>query len=227
VKTARFRTPALAALLVGLVMSVAPGYPILAASDGATSGNGAATGAVVCDPDNDCLIPYEYLASEETDPYLVLGKPPTIRADIRAAKRWPDVRSCLVRSERNAEQPDLTKINWKRMRRAEDIEVCMFRIFSSIRSETGLVNWFEVQDITWSWFNIRDYKTLLPDGRDRAILRRVETSTRPSESNRFLVKDSLLPTPFLKWIVRSEKFFVTWFEDGRVFGTEYGQSNLF
>ena len=180
-----------------------------------------------CTPEDDCRIPYEYLSSEQTDPYLVSGQPPTIWADVRAAKRWPNVRSCLERGERNAEKPNLVKIDWNRMRRAEDIEVCMFRIFSSIRTETGLVHWFESQDITWSWFNVRDFKTLLPGGRNRVILRRVEASTRPSDSNRFLVKDSIMPKLFLRWIVRSEKFFVTWSEDGRVFDTEYGQSNLF
>jgi len=79
----------------------------------------------VCISDDDCKISYEYLSSEEIDPYLVSGESPVKKSDIRAAKKWPDARSCLVRVERDAENPDIAKIDWKQMRRAEDIEVCL------------------------------------------------------------------------------------------------------
>ena len=61
----------------------------------------------------DPPIAYDHLSSEKTEPYLVRGKSPETGVDIRAARRWPDVRSCLMRSEHKAEKPDLRKMNWE------------------------------------------------------------------------------------------------------------------
>ena len=90
-------------------------------------------------------IPYNHLSSEKTEPYLDKGEAPVNKADIRAAKKWPDVRSCLVRSERNKDIPDLRKINWRKMRMDTDIEVCMFRIFASLGTPEKAKLWFEAQ----------------------------------------------------------------------------------
>ena len=60
-------------------------------------------------------IPYDHLSNEETEPYIVLGKAPELRADIRATKKWPDVQSCLIKTEMNKEAPDLRLINWQKM----------------------------------------------------------------------------------------------------------------
>ena len=93
----------------------------------------------------DPPIAYDHLSDEKTEPYLVLGKPPVKGADKRAARRWPDVRSCLMRSERKVENPDLRKMDWGKMRRDEDIEVCLFRIAASLHSPEALRDWFASQ----------------------------------------------------------------------------------
>ena len=179
----------------------------------------------VCISDDDCNISYEYLSSEEIDPYLVSGESPVKNSDIRAAKKWPDARSCLVRVERDAEIPDIAKIDWKQMRRAEDIEVCLFRIAASIRSEAGISNWFKLQNLRP--LDVRDHRTHSPVTGDRVKLRRIEAHNTLSDTNRFFVKDSLLPTVLLKWAIWDEKFFITWFEIGGVYGTAYGQNSSF
>lgn len=96
-------------------------------------------------------IAYDHLSDEKTDPFLVYGKPPAKRADRRlwadmqAMRRWPDVRSCLIRSERKVEKPDLRKMDWGKMRRKEDIEVCLFRVAASLQSPVAMRDWFVSQ----------------------------------------------------------------------------------
>jgi hypothetical protein len=87
-------------------------------------------------------IPYDHLATEDTDPYLDGGKPPTKFWDKVAVWRWPSARSCLIWSERNKDMPDLRLINWRMMRSHRDIRVCMFRIFSSLATPDRAVEWF-------------------------------------------------------------------------------------
>jgi len=101
-------------------------------------------------------IPYNHLSSEETEPYMVRGKTPDRKADIRAAKKWPDARSCLIRSELKQKYPDLRKINWRKMRMDTDIEVCMFRIFNSLGTPELNKHWFMKQGLSPDIVNVHN-----------------------------------------------------------------------
>ena len=92
-------------------------------------------------------IPYKQLATEESHPFLYYGSPPLAhRQDlITPVKKFPDVRSCLVRSEHRSEVPDLRKLDWKRMHKTEDVNVCFFRIFTSIGNAIGSLRWINEQ----------------------------------------------------------------------------------
>jgi hypothetical protein len=86
-----------------------------------------------------CPMPYVRLAKQETEPFLFLGRVveeggPQYGNYQRALRRFPDVRSCLTEAERGRGQPDLRQIDWKLMRDTYDIEVCVFRIATSVSS---------------------------------------------------------------------------------------------
>ncbi len=90
---------------------------------------------------------YVQLSSEETHPFLFLGKlpPDNKKALKRAIAQFPDVRSCLVRSEKHKDRPNLLLLDWNAMHSEEAVEVCIFRIMSSIRNVRESRKWFEIQ----------------------------------------------------------------------------------
>ena len=90
-------------------------------------------------------VQYRTLSNEKDIPFLKFGKPPKKNAYKLAIKRWPDVRSCLIDSERTKKKPDIRKLDWTQLRNKEDGEVCIFRIFSSIGSLEGARNWVKSQ----------------------------------------------------------------------------------
>jgi hypothetical protein len=75
-------------------------------------------------------IPYDHLSDEATDP-LWRGQKIVHRDVIAARARFPHVRDCLIRSERNKAEPDLRLIDWDKFSINEEAEVCLWRIFAS------------------------------------------------------------------------------------------------
>ncbi len=167
---------------------------------------------------DDCQVPYEYLASEETDPYLVFGQPPIKRSDIRAAKRWPNVRSCLIREESIAKQPDISRIDWGRMKLPEDLDVCMFRIFSSINSVKSTKLWFTENGLA----DARIYVHKI--GQQRYL--QLRATNKPKETQfKFLGRFQQEPSFFLPQIYL-ESFSVRWTLDGRLYSTHFSSSSI-
>lgn len=76
-------------------------------------------------------IPFESLNTEVNMPVTVLGNQPKAPKWISAIKKFPDVRSCLVASEKSASEPDLRLINWDSISTQSDANVCLWRIFQS------------------------------------------------------------------------------------------------
>ncbi|NRB20577.1 MAG: hypothetical protein HRU33_24345 [Rhodobacteraceae bacterium] len=175
---------------------------MLSNSESAAGEDGApkyeTSGTTHCDSADNCTIQYEYLSGEVTDPYLVYGRVPIKSADIKAARRWPDVRSCLMLDERNAERPDVAKINWNRMRRDEDIEVCMFRIFSSLGNSDRIILWFQRQ-------GIRNAKIAPYQFRSQKY-NSVTAGNHPSETDISFKNSGYLFNKIMKSIIYSEAF---------------------
>ncbi|MEO1159995.1 MAG: hypothetical protein AAFW74_05965, partial [Pseudomonadota bacterium] len=61
--------------------------------------------------------------------------------------RFPDTRSCLKSSESAKQQPDLLKFNWSSIWLPGDLEVCVFRIASSLGSIAATRAWFQHQGL--------------------------------------------------------------------------------
>lgn len=87
--------------------------------------------------------PYKFLSSEENTPFLKFGKPPHKKDHKIAVERWPDVRACLVESERTKKMPDIRQIDWDQFYIHEEADVCLFRIFTSIGSMEGTIQWLK------------------------------------------------------------------------------------
>ena len=86
---------------------------------------------------------YQTLANESDVPFLKHGEPPNKDEHKVAVKKWPDVRSCLIESERKKKTPDIRLIDWDQLYTVDEADVCLFRIFSSIGSVGGVIKWLE------------------------------------------------------------------------------------
>ncbi|MEE9389043.1 MAG: hypothetical protein V3U96_10565 [Paracoccaceae bacterium] len=190
---------------------------VLAAGEGLSDQVEMADGGDNCAADDGCKIPYKYLSTEETDPYLVSGNPPSKRADIKAAKRWPSARSCLIEEERNSESPNISKIDWGKMRLHEDVEVCMFRILSSINSVTISKQWFISIGLTDARIFVYEL------GSQRYL--QISASNSPAESQIWYLGQRGLGSKFFKSQVYLESFVARWFLNGRLRLAAFGQSS--
>lgn len=100
-------------------------------------------------------IAYKRLSSEKEFPFLRFGKtlserrkyPPAanFRKYEQAVQRWPDVRSCLIISERTKETPNLLLFDWQQVRSTYQAEVCLFRVMSSLADVEKARQWFLAQ----------------------------------------------------------------------------------
>ena len=86
------------------------------------------------------------MAKQETEPFLFIGKVvdvnhPRYGDYPNALRRFPDVRSCLTTDEREKPQPDLRQMDWGAIHDIKEIEVCVFRIASSIEDIGTIILW--------------------------------------------------------------------------------------
>jgi hypothetical protein len=91
-------------------------------------------------------IPYDHFANQETDPFLYSGRlmdedHPRWRQFRGPLQKYPDVRDCLVEGERESEQPNLLKIDWRGVGPGASREVCVFRIARSLKDVELIRQW--------------------------------------------------------------------------------------
>ncbi|MDA5556193.1 hypothetical protein [Shimia sp. MMG029] len=104
-----------------------------------------------CGEKDDCFIAYDYLSDQNTDPFLIQGKlldetHPRWKEYRRVVKRYPNVRSCLVREEANKTDPNLLKLDWRRVGAHRGAQVCVFRIANSLGTVERIRNWLVYHD---------------------------------------------------------------------------------
>lgn len=98
-------------------------------------------------------IPYKRLSNEVEHPFLKHGNIPSsvhlpasdYRAYRRAVEKFPNVQSCLIRSERVKEHPNLLLFDWDEIHSLVEGEVCLFRISSSYGDLESTGRWLEHQ----------------------------------------------------------------------------------
>ena len=84
---------------------------------------------------------YNVLSNEDTYPF----KPHQNFDDARnpIIEKYFDPRSCLVKSQRKADVLDLRLIDWNKFRSYHEVEVCLWRIFSSFENTEDTQTWLE------------------------------------------------------------------------------------
>lgn len=98
---------------------------------------------------------YKQLATQKDQPYFRSGRPMGLQSSYgNSILKFPDVRSCLMASERHAETPDLRRMEWSEMESTRDVDVCVFRILSSLPSMEDGRSWFRSQG-----FELTDVKS--------------------------------------------------------------------
>ncbi len=111
-----------------------------------------------CRANDSCTIGFDHLANQETDPFLFLGKivnreHPQWKRYRKDLRRFPDVASCLVDSERQKKKPNLLKLDWDEVGTGSGAEVCVFRIASSLKDSGQTLNWLAFHMFRFSGLN--------------------------------------------------------------------------
>lgn len=119
----------------------------------AMAGERADSDLILCSGDEDCHIIYDHLSSQSADPFKISG----VVVDVghlrfkefrRALAKFPNVRACLMKKERDSKTPDLRNFAWSKMTRDAYIEVCLFRIMSSLNDPDLAAQWYRSQGLT-------------------------------------------------------------------------------
>jgi hypothetical protein len=99
-------------------------------------------------------VPFKRLSDEKNFPFLMFGHPPSVwhkNQDYEAIResvaRFPNVRSCLIKSEKEKQIPNLTLFDWNAVKGTKDAEVCVFRIATSIGGIEGTKQWLISQGL--------------------------------------------------------------------------------
>ena len=91
-------------------------------------------------------VPRDRLATQDSHPFLLLGRVmdethPRWSEFRSAIRSYPDVDPCLEEEQRGTAEPDLLAFDWNSIRREAAMEVCLFRVFQSLREPELIEAW--------------------------------------------------------------------------------------
>lgn len=98
-------------------------------------------------PTRDFLIPIGQLTTQADRPYMVLGTvidgaQPRWEKTKKYIKRYPTAAQCLKQEEQSKPVVDLRNIDWRGPEGFVGLEVCLFRIMTSLKSVEEMYAWF-------------------------------------------------------------------------------------
>ena len=102
-------------------------------------------------------VPRDRLATQDSHPFLLLGRVidethPRWSEFRRAIRDYPDVDPCLEEEQRGTAEPDLLAFDWNGIRRGAAMEVCLFRVFQTLREPDLIEAWLLRQGFrTWGF----------------------------------------------------------------------------
>ncbi len=104
-----------------------------------------------CRSTASCVVEYDHLSTQDVEPFLFLGRVvdsdhPRWRQYRKAIRKFPDVQSCLAKEEQMKENPNLLKLDWKRVGYGSSAEVCIFRISRSLGTLDRIQSWMSYHD---------------------------------------------------------------------------------
>lgn len=125
--------------------------PILSFADASEDAKGVALDD--CKDLNNCSIEYDHLATQETDPFLFLGRlldenHPQWKKYSKLLKRFPDVSSCLEGSQAQKAHPNLLLVDWEKTGLGRGAQICMYRIGRSLGTTERLRMWLDFHDFS-------------------------------------------------------------------------------
>ncbi len=164
------------------------------------------------------FIPYDHLATEDTDPFLSGGKAPVKGSRIIAvAMRHNNVRDCLKYSERKAQIPDLRLVAWYRIRSDEVADVCLFRVLSSLGTpERAMV---------WLWSQGLPARVRLHDERGESFTS-ISSANYLRKSGMMLVGGGYFARQITSNVSYTESISATWNDRGELIGASYSLNTL-
>lgn len=135
-------------------------------------------------------VPRDRLATQDSHPFLFEGRVidethPRWSHFRRAIRTYPDVDPCLEEEQRGTAAPDLLAFDWNGIRYTAAIEVCLFRVFQSLRDPELIEAWVLRQGFRTSGFG--DYLI------GRSYMRRIlSASWTPEQYGAEVMADLLL-----------------------------------
>ena len=86
---------------------------------------------------------YAELTSETSHPYKQWKE----KSHSAEVSKYHNVRDCLIETERTAESPDLRLIDWNNITTIPALEVCTWRIFTSLKDHQDIFAWLEFHQL--------------------------------------------------------------------------------
>ncbi|MEJ2018147.1 MAG: hypothetical protein P8X51_07580 [Maritimibacter sp.] len=158
-------------------------------------------------------IAYDYLANEETDPFPI--DQIRLRPDIwrEPIIQYSNVRDCLVAEERNADMPNLRRIDWAGLSSVER-SVCVWRIFASLGTPERAADWARAQRLKVLGTSTHDQAQ-----RDGYISMRALHYAH--EDNALLPGGTALGRRVSFFLTRDEGVMARWSVDGKITSAKY------
>lgn len=90
------------------------------------------------------LLPISYvqLTTEKSHPIIKNPKLGHMKPEVLSAvNKFPTTRDCLIESEKTSDTPDLRLIDWKSLNTRSELDVCLARIFKSLKTFQSIKSW--------------------------------------------------------------------------------------
>lgn len=102
------------------------------------------------------LIPREELSTQVSDPFMLAGRvmdetQPLWDEFDETLSAFPDTSSCLLPEERGKEAQNLLAFDWKAMRYLTEIDICVWRIATTLDDMELMRDWLAAQGFSGSY----------------------------------------------------------------------------
>ena len=157
-------------------------------------------------------------ASQETDPFKINGEVVGSDSGYRdVLRRYPDVRACLSRQEQSLDRPDIKNFDWKGLSGQPSHNVCLFRVFASLRDISQITAWSRSQGFSLLSKRRQTYRaTDEENGRAGVWVLTFKTS---NENYRRL--SGAIWNPFIKYFVYSITYSLAIDDNGMIYWTNF------
>ncbi|MEM9475118.1 MAG: hypothetical protein AAGA71_07480 [Pseudomonadota bacterium] len=87
----------------------------------------------------------------------------------RTLQKFPDAQSCLTRGSRTGDQFDLTQFSWRGLRGSREIQVCLFRVATTLRDVDKMAAWLTTQEFEYVGINETAWSSIAGNSTERRV----------------------------------------------------------